>query len=95
MTDSSWWLYVIETEKQQLYTGITTDIERRFSEHLAMHEGMPKAKARKGAKFFRTAKPVSVIYKESFSTRAEASKAETAMKKLSARAKREKVSVIS
>lgn len=30
---SSWYLYLIRTPDNRLYTGITTDVERRFSQH--------------------------------------------------------------
>ena len=33
MTASQWFLYMIEYSDGRLYTGITTDIERRFDEH--------------------------------------------------------------
>lgn len=89
MSDQRWWLYVIETEKGQLYTGITTDVERRFSEHQAVFEKTPRSKAKKGAKFFRSTRPVSVAYKKSYANRSEASKAESEWKKLTAKAKRE------
>lgn len=89
MIEKNWWLYVIETDKKNLYTGITTDVERRFNEHLAVHEKMPKSKAGKGAKFFRSQKPVSIVYKKSFNNRSEASKAESQWKQLTAKAKRE------
>ncbi|HLT13242.1 MAG TPA: GIY-YIG nuclease family protein [Marinobacter sp.] len=38
MTDH-WFLYLVRTASGSLYTGITTDVERRFSEHQA---GAPK-----------------------------------------------------
>lgn len=41
-----WYLYVIETKYQHLYTGISTDWQRRFTEH---NTSSPKcAKALKG-----------------------------------------------
>jgi putative endonuclease len=66
---------MILTEKNRLYTGIATDIERRFVEHLCD----PK----KGAKFFRSDRPVMVVYCEEFLDRSLASKRESQIKKLS------------
>lgn len=74
-----WFVYMIETDKQNLYTGITTDLERRFQEHLNTHLGFNK----KGAKFFRSQKPIKLCYSEQFSSRSSASKREAEIKKLS------------
>ena len=43
---SSWSLYLIRTNKGSLYTGITTDVVRRFSEHQG--GGIKAAKSLKG-----------------------------------------------
>lgn len=75
-----WFLYIIETDRNTLYTGITTSVARRFQEHEATHNGQPGAK---GAKFFRTRKPVKVVYQEICRDRAEASRREYAVKALS------------
>ncbi|MFC0268239.1 GIY-YIG nuclease family protein [Kushneria aurantia] len=32
---AQWWLYIVENRFGQLYTGITTDVARRFAEHQA------------------------------------------------------------
>ena len=39
----AWYVYIIKASDERLYTGITTDVERRFSEH---------SDSRKGARFF-------------------------------------------
>jgi putative endonuclease len=72
---SEWFVYIILTEKDRLYTGITTDIERRFIEH--------SSDSVKGAKFFRSDKPVVIIYIEACKNRSSASIKEAAIKKLS------------
>lgn len=41
-----WYLYIIENNLGHLYTGISTDIERRFQEHCA--DGKKCAKALRG-----------------------------------------------
>lgn len=88
MTNKPWFVYIIKTDKGNLYTGISTDVDRRFNEHLDAFNRKPKAK---GAKFFYSQKPLAVIYQQSFSSRSEASKKEAAIKKLS---KQEKVRLI-
>lgn len=81
----SWWLYLIQTDKGNLYTGITTDVYRRFQEHCDVANKKPSAK---GAKFFRSQKPVKVIYQKEYSSRSEASSEEARIKKLSSQEKR-------
>ncbi len=81
---SQWFVYIIQTVCGKLYTGITTDIERRFKEHSEVHQGLNT----KGAKFFRGHKPQKVIYSESCLDRATASKREYQIKALSAINKR-------
>lgn len=72
---TEWFVYIIRTEKDRLYTGITTDVERRFKEHAG-------EKAR-GAKFFRSDRPLKIVYIESFKSRSEASIKEAMIKSLS------------
>jgi putative endonuclease len=74
MKDQPWFVYIIENEKGYLYTGITTDPARRFEEH---------ASSKKGAKFFNTSAPVSIVFKKKFENRSLASKFECFVKKLS------------
>ncbi len=75
-----WWVYIILTNKGQYYTGITTDIPRRFLEHSQTSAGVKNAK---GAKFFHSQIPVEVVFKESFLTRGEATRRELEIKKMS------------
>lgn len=82
MTSASWYLYIIETECGMLYTGITTDLDRRLAEHQG------KAGKKKGAKFFRGRRAKSIRYAEKMADRSFASKREYEIKKLSATAKR-------
>lgn len=86
-----WWVYMIKTECGSLYTGIATDVDRRFSEHLAAYEGQPKAKAKKGAKYFRGHKPVVIVYRQRCQNRSEACVTESKIKQLNAPQKREVV----
>ena len=68
-----WTVYMIKASDGSYYTGITTDIDRRFREHL---EG------RSGARYFRGRKPLSVVYTETGHCRSSALKREAAIKKL-------------
>jgi putative endonuclease len=67
-----WFLYIIETDKNKLYTGITCDVEKRFYQHLF---GV-------GAKYFRSDSPNKLVFIEHFKNRSEASIRETQIKKL-------------
>lgn len=71
---SEWFVYIILTEKNRLYTGIATDVERRFLEHLGVFSG--------GAKFFRSDIPDKIVYMEQCKNRSTASIKEAAIKKL-------------
>lgn len=83
MTAKNWYLYIIETECGKLYTGITTDLDRRFAEHQG------KVGKNKGAKFFRGKKAKVIQYAEEILDRSQASKREYEIKRLSAAKKRE------
>lgn len=77
---ADWFVYMVQTSKDTLYTGIATDVERRFQEHCDTYAGVANAK---GAKFFRGHQPVKVVYQEQCENRSEASKRERAIKSLS------------
>ena len=74
-----WYVYIIESSDNRLYTGITTDMDRRWKEHL----GTESNKVFKGAKFFRGRKPSNLMYLSQVENRSLASKRESAIKKLS------------
>ena len=69
----NWSVYIIRCDDGSLYTGISTDVERRFSEHL----GSPRR-----AKFFNGRVPLEVVYREDGHSRASAARREAAIKKL-------------
>lgn len=68
----SWQVYIILCSDGSLYTGITTNVERRLRQHA---EG-------KGAKYFRGKEPLQVVYQEGGHTRSGASKREAQIKLL-------------
>ncbi len=76
--DSAWYLYLLECTGDSIYTGITTDVARRFAEHLSG----------KGAKYTRSRKPIRVLGQLRFETKSEALKAEIEIKRLSSTQKR-------
>ncbi|MDA8639646.1 GIY-YIG nuclease family protein [Flavobacteriaceae bacterium] len=69
-----WWVYLVICSDGSLYTGITTNVERRISEHNT---------SKKGAKYTRNKRPVRLVYSEAQSDRSTASKREYFIKKLS------------
>lgn len=71
---SQWYVYMIRATDQSLYTGITTNVERRFAEHQS---------GRAGAKYFRGRSPEQVVLVESGYDRTSASIREAQIKKLS------------
>ncbi len=65
-----WCVYIIRCSDNTLYTGITTDIDRRFRQHA---EGS-------GAKYYRGRQPEQVVYIENNHNRSSASKREKQIK---------------
>lgn len=78
---ADWWVYIIETKTGKLYTGISTDVDRRFAEHAQQRN--------KGAKFFRSDPPQRIVYREELDSRSAATKREMLIKKLTRQAKLE------
>ncbi|MBP1751817.1 MAG: putative domain nuclease [Geobacteraceae bacterium] len=66
----NWQVYIILCSDNSLYTGITTDLERRLQQH---------AKG-KGAKYFRGRNPLKVVFLESGYTRSTACQRELIIK---------------
>ena len=64
--DSKAYMYVVECADGTLYTGYTTDVERRLKTH----------NAGKGAKYTRARLPVKLLYSEAFASKPEAMSAE-------------------
>ena len=69
-----WCVYIVECFDKTLYTGITTDPERRIIEH---------NDSNKGAKYTRNRRPVNLVYLEKKHDKSTASKREIFIKKLS------------
>lgn len=63
---------MIRCSDRSLYTGITTDIDRRWRQHAAQ----------RGARYFRGRHPLEIVYLEPGHDRSSASRREAAIKKL-------------
>jgi len=74
------WVYVLRCADGTLYTGYTTDVERRVAEH----------DAGEGAKYTRGRTPVELVHVESFDSRSAAMSREYEVKSLS-RAEKERL----
>ena len=72
MTEKKWYLYILRCGDGSLYTGITTDVEARLSQH----------RAGKGAKYTRVRGPLELVYTESCDDHSAALKRELAIKAL-------------
>ena len=68
-----WFVYIVQCRDDSLYTGITTNVERRMQQH---NEGT-------GAKYTRSRRPVELVYWEEVSSHSDALKREYAIKHLS------------
>ena len=69
----SWFLYVVQCSDGTLYTGITTDIERRIREH---------NESKRGAKYTSRRRPVKLVYSVAYKDRSEAQREEYKFKRL-------------
>ncbi len=72
---SVWSLYLIRCNNESLYTGITTDVTRRFQEH--------KSSSLKSAKYLRGKGPLQLVFHTEIGNRSQATIAEIMVKKLS------------
>jgi len=73
----TWYLYMVRCNKGQLYTGISTDVARRFAAHASG----------KGAKFLRGKGPLTLLFQKQVGSHSEALKLELQVKKMSKLAK--------
>lgn len=71
---TAWYVYMLRCADGTLYTGITTDIERRVAEH--------NGDCGLGARYTRSRRPVVLAYLENTDSRARAARREAAIKQL-------------
>ncbi|MCU8004076.1 MAG: GIY-YIG nuclease family protein [Shewanella sp.] len=72
---SLWYLYLVRCANGHLYTGVTTNVARRFSEH--------QSGGIKSAKYLRGKGPLTLMYQEQVGSHGDALRREIAVKKLS------------
>ena len=75
----NYFVYIVRCADETLYTGITTDLQRRLQEHNSPD---------KGARYTRARQPVTLVYHESHPDRSTASKREYVIKKRMSRAEK-------
>lgn len=69
---SVWYLYMLRCGDNSLYTGITTDVDKRFAAHCAG----------RGAKYTRGRGPLTLVYRELCGTHSDALKREWDVKSM-------------
>jgi predicted GIY-YIG superfamily endonuclease len=69
----AWTIYILECAGGRLYTGVTTDLDRRIAAH----------RSGKGAKFTRAFGVRNIVYSECCANRGVAQAREAVIKKLS------------
>ncbi len=70
--ENTWHLYILRCRDGSLYTGITTDVEKRLEAH----------RSGKGAKYTRGRGPLELVYREECGTHSDALKREIEIKRL-------------
>lgn len=70
--ENTWHLYILRCKDGTLYTGITTDVEKRFAAH----------QSGKGAKYTRGRGPLELAYREQCGSHSDALKRELEVKRL-------------
>jgi putative endonuclease len=75
-----WMVYILHCSDGSLYTGITTNLQRRLLEH-----NSPAG----GCKYTRPRRPVVLVYSEAAASRSEATQRESQIKSLSLPQKRQ------
>ena len=76
-----WHLYLVRCHDGSLYTGITTDVARRFAEHQKNNSA--------GAKYLRGRGPLALVFQKKLGGRSLAMGVESKVKKLSKARKEE------
>lgn len=74
LAQAQWYVYILRCGDGSLYTGITTDPQRRLRQHRGEIKG--------GAKYTRARLPIEMVWLESQLDRASASRREIEIKRL-------------
>ncbi|NOU49669.1 GIY-YIG nuclease family protein [Pseudoalteromonas sp. JBTF-M23] len=72
ISQSSWYIYIVETRMGHWYTGISTDVEARFAAH----------EAGRGAKNLKGKGPLRLVFSYQVGSKSQASKLEWQIKRL-------------
>lgn len=83
LKESEWSLYMIKTRLNTLYTGISTDVERRFKEH--------SGASKRAARYLKGKGPLELVWQQSVGSKSDALILEYQVKKLN---RRQKLSLI-
>ena len=83
---SDWYLYLIRCRDDTLYTGISTDVYRRFAQH--------QSEGHAGSRYLKGRGPLSLVFKEKLGSRSLALKVEHRVKRV-AKARKEKLIKVS
>jgi putative endonuclease len=75
---SFWYTYIVRCADGTLYTGVTTDLERRVHEH--NHTA-------RGARYTRARRPVTLVFYNRHPNRSDACKHEAGLKKMDRKGK--------
>ncbi len=76
----TWWVYMVRAENGHLYTGISTDPERRFKQH---------ASGKRGARFFNRSPAQALVWRLCCAGHSEALRQEIVVKRLKKKTKEE------
>lgn len=72
--ETNWYVYLVRCRDGSLYTGIAKSPEKRLREHNSDNQ--------LGAKYTRSRRPVTLVYKESCASRSLAAQREAVIKRL-------------
>ena len=81
--EQSWFIYILKCNDQTLYTGVTTDLQRRLDEHNS---------SKQGARYTAARRPVCLVYHEKANSRSVAQQREHQIKSLSRKEKQQLIS---
>ena len=71
---NNWYVYIVRCSDNSLYTGITTNLDKRINEH--------NQSSKLAAKYTRGRRPVRLVYQEKLISRSQATKRESQIKQL-------------
>lgn len=80
--ENTWYLYILRCKDNTLYTGITTDVEKRLEAH----------QSGRGAKYTRGRGPLELVYRETCIDHSAALKREYEVKRLTREQKQKLIS---